>query len=310
MESPKLTVPEIIEYCKNDLGIKFELCSEEKAAGFLQKNNYFFRLKQYAETWDNSDRTRGGKYIGLDFGHLIELSTIDMFFRKLIFKMTVDFEHNLKVKLVNECQNNQADDGYQVVEAFLTKRPKLRESILKDPHIAEYSGIGMGSYLEHPAVWNIVELISFRDFISFYDFYYDYFHLKGEYTMHFESIRRLRNAAAHNVCTLCSFKPVQHFKYDVEMCMNLATGNIGLNPTVVSSCLKVPLLNDFAVLLDCYSKLITSKRIKEMTLFELRDFFDGRMILHKDYFENCRDIKNAYNFARGVLELYIKELEG
>ena len=46
----KLTVPEIIEHCKNDLGITFNLMDEDTAADFLKKNNYFFSLKQYAET--------------------------------------------------------------------------------------------------------------------------------------------------------------------------------------------------------------------------------------------------------------------
>ncbi len=39
-KSPKLTVPEILDYCKNILGISFNLMDEEKAAVFLEKNNF------------------------------------------------------------------------------------------------------------------------------------------------------------------------------------------------------------------------------------------------------------------------------
>ena len=49
-KSPKLKVPEIIEYCKNNLGITFNLIDEAKAKEFLEKNNFFFRLKQYCST--------------------------------------------------------------------------------------------------------------------------------------------------------------------------------------------------------------------------------------------------------------------
>ena len=49
-KTPKLTVPEIIDYCKNELGITFNLMDEEKAKDFLKKNNFFFRLKQYCST--------------------------------------------------------------------------------------------------------------------------------------------------------------------------------------------------------------------------------------------------------------------
>lgn len=301
-QEPKLTVPQIIEYCKNDLGITFDLMSQEKAADFLQKHNYFFRLKQYAEVCQ--EKTKSGKYVGIDFGHLVELSTIDMFFRKLMLKMTIDLEHYLKVKIVNECQNNSADDGYLVVQAFLEKNPKIKEGLQNGAFLAGYSGLNFVKYLQAPAVWNFVEMISFFDFINFFSFYYDYFHLKSEYTKRFDSVRRLRNMAAHNACALCNFKPVQSFKYDTEIFFELAQGNIGIGNSVISSCIKVPLLNDFSVMLSLYTRLITSPQVKEKTFEEIKAFFDGRMILHKEYFEGNSSVQNAYKFARAVLHFY------
>ena len=37
---------------------------------------------------------------------------------------------------------------------------------------------------------------------------------------------------------------------------------------------------------------------------EIKDFFDGRMVYRKQYFEGNIDIKNAYLFARKVLDYY------
>ena len=54
----KLTVPEIITYCKETLGIAFNLKTEEESSVFLAKHNYFFRLKQYAEF---GEKTKVGK---------------------------------------------------------------------------------------------------------------------------------------------------------------------------------------------------------------------------------------------------------
>lgn len=68
--------------------------------------------------------------------------------------------------------------------------------------------------------------------------------------------------------------------------------------------MKVPLLNDFAVMLSVYTKLISSSKIKEITIQELKDFFDGRMVYKKQYFENYTDLKNAFNFAGKVLDYY------
>lgn len=301
-KSPKLKVPEIIKYCKNDLGITFNLMDEEKAKEFLEKNNFFFRLKQYCSTCP--EQTKSGKYIGLDFGHLVELSTIDMFLRKILLKMTIDLEHYLKVKLVNDCQNNPADDGYEVVEKFLESHLKLKEEIAKVNKNTSYGESSFEKYVAAPAVWNFVEMVSFADFISFYAFYYDYMRMKCEYTKHFESVRRIRNACAHNVCMLASFKPVQGFKSDLETNFELLGGNIGIGSGTISYCMKVPLLNDFAVMLSVYTKLISSPKIKEITIQEIKDFFDGRMVYRKQYFENNTDIKNAYQFARRVLDYY------
>ena len=300
-KSPKLTVPEILDYCKNILGITFTLMDEEKAAVFLGKNNFFFRLKQYCSVC--SEQTMSGKYVGLDFAHLVELSTIDMFLRKLLLKMTIDLEHYLKVKLVNTCQNNSKDDGYEVVQKFLEKHPKIKEN-MQNYRAVSYGENTFEKYSSSPAVWNFVEMIGFADFISFYAFYYDYMKLDCEYTKHFDSVRRLRNACAHNFCLLTSFKPVQWFKPDLETSFELLGGNLGISNGTISSCMKVPLLNDFAVMLSVYTKLISSPKIKELTLQELKDFFDGRRIYKKHYFENYTEIKNAYNFARKVLDYY------
>ena len=68
--------------------------------------------------------------------------------------------------------------------------------------------------------------------------------------------------------------------------------------------MKVPLLNDFALMLSVNTKLISSPKIKEITIQELKDFFDGRMVYKKQYFENYTDLKNAFNFARKVLDYY------
>lgn len=302
----KLTVPDIISYCKETLGITFNIKSEEEAAVFLAKHNYFFRLKQYA---DFGEKTKSGKFINVDFGQMVELSTVDMFLRKLILKMTLDFEHYLKVKIINDSQENHSDDGYAVVESFLETHNRVRHLIENlNNSLNFYNCQVFEKYKETPSVWSIVEMLGFSDFIDFYAHYYQYFHLKCEYTPHFDSVRRLRNAAAHNTCMISNLKPQNWFKSDIEINFELLGAKLDVGNGVISSCLKVPVLNDFAVMLSNYVKLISSPKIKEKTLEEIQDFFNGRMILHKDYFENVNEIKNAYHFAKAVLDYYCKKI--
>lgn len=302
----KLTVPEIISYCKETLGITFNLKSEEEATVFLAKHNYFFRLKQYA---DFGEKTKSGKFTNVDFGQMVELSTVDMFLRKLILKMTLDFEHYLKVKIINDSQENPADDGYAVVESFLETHNRVRHLIENLNNSSNfYNRQVFDKYKEKTSVWSIVEMLGFSDFIDFYAHYYQYFHLKCEYTPHFDSVRRLRNAAAHNTCMISNLKPQNWFKSDIEINFELLGAKLEVGNGVISSCLKVPVLNDFAVMLSNYVKLISSPKIKEKTLEEMQDFFNGRMILHKDYFENVNEIKNAYHFAKDVLDYFCKKV--
>lgn len=299
-DAPKLTVPQIIEYCKDTLGIAFAIMDETEAAEFLKAHNYFFRLRLYAENW--TERTKGGKYVGLDFAHLVELSTIDMFLRKHILKMVIDLEHYLKVALVNECQSNPADDGYEVVEAYLREHERVADKIRKCTYYSEYGGAKFERHRAHPAVWNLVEMIGFNDLIGFYGFYHDFLRLPCKSAGRLESVRRLRNACAHNACIISRLHPVANARYDIDMVFELLQANLGMDRNVISSSLKVPVLNDFAVMLDVYMKTVSSPKIKEKTIDELREFFDGRAIRHGEYFSQNAAIKNAYSFARHLLE--------
>lgn len=140
--------------------------------------------------------------------------------------------------------------------------------------------------------------------ISFYEFYYKFFRNEDKYTRHFDAVRRLRNASAHNVCLLCSFKPVQGFKHDLESTFELLQAKLKVGQGVISNCMKVPLLNDFAVMLSVYSKIVASQSVKNHTFTELKDFFAGRALRRKELFENIINVKNAYNFVTAIMDYY------
>ena len=77
----KLTIDQQIEWMK-EKGVTFQYYKEEDAADFLRNNTYFFKLKAFQKDYIQNPKT--GKYIGLDFAYLVELSTLDMHLRRLI----------------------------------------------------------------------------------------------------------------------------------------------------------------------------------------------------------------------------------
>lgn len=312
-KTPKLSTEQLISHMKRDLGISFRHVDETRAADFLKKNNYYYRLKCYMNDFE---RNRNGKFLHLDFGYLREISTIDMYLRKLLFKMSIDIEHYLKVRLVNECQENSADDGYAVVSAFFRKCPEVKKS-LRNPSYGETKPMGKRS-----SVWTVLECMSFGDAVQFFEFYYEYFKTESGFEDSLDAVRRIRNAAAHNVCMLCSLDVVPNPKpnpkpksqqppprpdsvsgarlWDEFIRSKLG----GLNPGEISTAMKVPVLHDFAVMLDVYSKVISSARTKRESLRELQNFFVGRMVKRRAWFSEALQLKRAYKFSLAVLNRY------
>ena len=107
----KLTVDEQITDMRTK-NVQFEICSIEDAKKFLKYNNYYFKLKSYARNYVVNPQTK--KYYNLDFAYLVELSKLDMHIRKIILEMSLDVEHYLKVRLMNDLSNNPLEDGYNL----------------------------------------------------------------------------------------------------------------------------------------------------------------------------------------------------
>lgn len=90
-----------IEYLRDIKSVTFELVSEETALYYLENCSYFYKTKAFAKNFDKycSDEDRKGRYVNLDFGHLIELETLDGVFRRACLDMALGVEHALKVRI-------------------------------------------------------------------------------------------------------------------------------------------------------------------------------------------------------------------
>ncbi len=126
MRKPKLSVDEQINYMKDIKGIEFNIVDESTAKQFLLNNNYYFKTKAYAKNYNKYLSGKNlGKYINLEFAYLQELSTMDMYLRKIIIRMALDIEHFLKTQMLRDFVENDEEDGYTVVADFLSKNPNI-----------------------------------------------------------------------------------------------------------------------------------------------------------------------------------------
>ena len=318
MSKTKLSIDEQIEKMKSS-GVKFNIVSEEAAKEFISNNTYYFKIKAFQKNYVKNGK---GKYVDLDFAYLQDFSTIDMRFRKLVLSMVLSIEHSMKVNLNTDISNDPDEDGYSIVNEFLNNNNyKYIVKSLYTKAQSTYAGELIKKYCSHrydPSsetpycfecpFWVLLEVLSFGDFIKFYNFYYEKHKIANPLKEILFPVRCLRNAAAHNNCVLNSLKRSDHSSFSVNKEVNSYVSKI---KTITSSsrrnCMAVPALHDFAALLMVYINIVGSKAALEHAIEDLKEFLE-RFHRHFDYYLSNSDITKTYNFFQKLVDNFEKSV--
>ena len=340
----KLTLEEQIDNLKSK-NIKFDqesdytkgLMTEKDAIKFLRYNTFYFHLKHYAhvfEIYKNSDTT---KYVNLSFGKIVELSKLDMYFRRIVLHMCLDVEHLLKTRLLYDITINPNEDGKNIVDKYIGTlkngyadyvgiKAKHKDSILSKL-VAKFPD----DQKELPA-WKFVEVLSFGQFIDFYEFYFNTYNDRCKnngvpnIVQYLDNICFLRNAAAHNSELLshlnskAEFEPTYNIKniiFEAKAKAGKSIGNNGNNRKLFEGIdagkqLKNHVIHDFITLLFLYRDLLKHSLNGGMycrTIDELNALFNteyGRMVLHREMFSKDIGLIQSYRFIVDVL-IYIEQ---
>lgn len=319
-DKPKQTAPQLIAKMKSK-GITFKYTTEEKAAEYLTDKNNYLRTAAYRKNFQKyNNGSNIGKYINLDFSYLQELSTIDMHFRFLISKMCSDIEHDLKVRMLKDIENDPSTDGYDIVNTFLSQNSYIvckLEATSVSPFtsdlIHKYFTIQrvynpqkrknenkITDYTDCPA-WVLLEMLTFGDFIRFYEFYYSTRTYTKISSPIINLVKSLRNGAAHNNCILA----------------DLAHGTSRAPAEISQTIAKIPSIStkqrqkklscrpmlEFIALLYTYN-LIVSNKVKYHRTRELKNLFYNRMAEKKAFFQKNELIKSNYEFVRKIIESF------
>lgn len=309
---PKLNIEQQIEHMKSQ-GIKFSIINETQAAKYLSENTYYFKLKAYAKLYDKYNATdKKNQYINLEFAYLKDLATIDCYFRKMIIKISLDIEHYLKVRLLNDF-NNSDEDGYSIVNDFISLNPEHYAEEIKNKLKGKACSNLVLKYVDKFAIWNFVEILNFGDFKEFYQYFYirnPQFTSSYKLSYFINPVRLLRNAAAHNNCLIHSLKVpyISNEEFNFNRKVNAFLGNNGVKNKTLNRNMNKPLLHDFTVMLYLYHCIVPEK-VQLFTFKELNEFLNGRVIYHKDYYSLNPAIVSAYNYVNNVVHLFINILE-
>lgn len=317
INKPKYDAPQLIAKMKGN-GITFNYISEDKAAEYLTDKNNYLRTASYRKNYNKYGNGHNvGKYISLDFAYLQELSTVDMHFRFLVSKMCLDIEHDLKVRLLKDMESDSSTDGYDIVYLFLQRNGYIigkLEATSASPFtsdlIHKYFSIQriynpqnnrkenhITAFDDCP-VWVLLELLTFGDFIRFYDFYYSQRSFYRLPLPIINLVKSLRNGAAHNNCILADLShgtsnPPSEIS---QMVAQIHTINANQRRKKLSC---RPML-EFVSLLYVYDKVVSNK-VKSHRISELKALFQDRMIEKSDFFKDNDLIKSNYEFANKVI---------
>ena len=315
MNKPKLTSKEIIAKLKEETGITFNNISESDAEVFLTTKNNYYRLASYRKNYDKKLNGENiGKYIGLDFSYLVDLSQIDMRIRFMVMKMCLDIEHDLKVMLLNDISQDKNEDGYSIVTDFLEKNVFLYSDIYNkrfstyvgdlinkfftfDTHKSASGNIVFDNIDVRCPIWAFVEIISFGAFIKLYDFYYG-----GSSPINvslINPIKNLRNACAHNNCIINNLRSgntkVGHVISDFVSQID------GISRDSRKKHLSVRPIFEFIDLIMVYDKFVSAE-VKNHRYTELKDLVNVRITKHSDYYKDQQLLSSCYKFIKQVVD--------
>lgn len=315
---PMMNISKMVQYLK-EKNIKFDLISEEDAETYLKNNNNYYNVTAYKHNFLKYPSPAGkyeGLYQDLDFAYLKDMAIIDYRTRLLLFKMIIDIEHYLKIKILNTIEGIENDDGYRIVNLYLEKDFN-DEKFPKRVHNSIFKKVGNEYYqkifskydldkdkkLENIPIWEFLEIITFGELVNFYDFYTKEYNLVEEnrdvYIL--RDIVKLRNAVAHNTCVLSELnKKDNNYPASYKIVQYLKDCNIG--KATRNNKLSNSRIRQITYTLYMFNEIVTSDGIKENVNEEINKLFFNRIILHKEYYNNNELLKSIYSYFKNVIE--------
>lgn len=310
-DKPMLSVEEQIRHLQSK-GVKFERISIEDATDYLRRNNNYFKLRAYRKNFPKHPGGKDkGKYINLDFEQLRDLSIIDMRMRYVFIHMALDIEHFAKVRLLHAIEESN-DDGYEIVQQYLRSLQKMDndngthryDSLIQELDRNRgnpYCGNIIEKYDGCFPVWAFTEIVSLGTLIYFYGFSADYLgdkSLKDEFYL-LQTIRSLRNAAAHSNCIIHDMG-AKDAKHDLNYSISRALSKI--SKTSRSSQAKNERMRQIITLLYTHSLLVTSDGVKDRAREDL-DTLINRMYHHIEYYSGNDNILRGFDFFKNAVDI-------
>lgn len=307
------TASELIEHAARK-GITFNHTTTEKAADYLQHNNYYFKLSSYRK---NFPKNQQNQYINLDFSELIDLAIIDSYLRILILKLALNIEHFSKVYLLASLEKCDNANATQIVNSYLASKPDKRQEQIKEELQRSVSSpyckdLYNKHHLPNIPVWAFIEIIPFGTFIDFYQFCSKQFPHNIALNFYYLLLetKKIRNAAAHNNCIINDLrapnknkKSTTH-KSNFQMTRDLAS----LGITKQSRKTKLSNLRTYQIITCLYAHkiFVSSKGVNESVSNDLQ-IFKSRLFKNFTY-KNSLPVLSTFKLLEIIIDAWYPRL--
>ena len=317
---PMMKIVELVPHLKRK-NIKFEKCSENDAIKYLTENNNYYNVTAYKNNFVKYQCGEfKGKYIDLDFAYLKDLSIIDYRTRLLLFKMIIDIEHYLKIRILNTIENIDEEDGYNIVNLYLEKDyndlkfPKrVHDSIRKKVSNEYYKkifskyDIDKDKKIENMPIWEFLEIITFGELVNFFEFYTKEYNLDdNKYVFILREVNKLRNAVAHNSCVLSELDKKDNLHRADTLIINYLK-ECGIGKENRNNKLANSRIRQITYTLYMFNIIVSSEGVRNNVKHDITELFYGRIILNNKYYTNNGLLKSIYSYFDKIIEKNYKE---
>ena len=145
--------------------------------------------------------------------------------------------------------------------------------------------------------------ISFGELVNFYEFFSKEYNLENELKNIFilREVVKLRNAVAHNSCVLSELDKKDNLHRADTLVINYLIES-GVGKETRSNKLSNSRIRQMTYALYMFNEIVTSKGIKKNVTEDINELFFGRIIHHKEYYNNNELLKSVYLYFKKIIE--------
>jgi len=295
-DKPKLNTLSLINHMKSK-GITFSLISEAEAEQFLDTKNYYFKATSYRSNFPKTN----SKYVNLDFAYLVELAAIDVQLRRYLFEVAMNVEHGLKVKMLAIINNNDQEDGYTIVDEFKSRYQSYYNTTIDYMKKSKYSQDLYAKHSKDPAVWVLLETMSFGALTKFIEFYAKKYPSKqlNTFVNTMRYAKNIRNAVAHSSPILINLFTSKEFVPKPSAVVSNFSRIHGIQRQFIQD-MKIHDL----VALFYLNRQLSSERARYHTEKNGREVLN-RLTRHKEYFQGLAPLQQFEIVFSQILDTQI-----